>query len=165
MTRRPLPQRRRTRGWRTWLPTALLLALALLLIPHRAQAQCTVSVTTLNYGTYIPFRAFPTNSTGGVTVDCTAALPAGYTVTLSSGNSGSYSSRRMLYGGYNLNYQLFTDSLRSNIWGDGSGSTRTVVGDCLSPCHTVHPIYGSMPAGQIVQPGAYSDTITVTVIY
>ena len=47
------------------------------------------------------------------------------------------------------------------VWGNGSGGTILVYGDC----DHAFPVYGRVPARQLVSPGAYIDTIIVTVSF
>ena len=62
-----------------------------------------------------------------------------------------------------LSYAMYTDSARSVNWGQTIG-TDTVVGTGNGASQAL-TVYGSVPAGQYVAPGAYSDTITATVTY
>ena len=62
-----------------------------------------------------------------------------------------------------LNYQLYSDSARSTIWGNTTGTdTVTGVGTGLAQDHTV---FGAVPAAQVVPAGDYADTITVRIYY
>jgi spore coat protein U-like protein len=62
-----------------------------------------------------------------------------------------------------LNYQLYSDSARSAIWGNTTGTdTVTGVGTGLAQALTV---YGSVPAAQPAPAGDYQDIITVTIYY
>ena len=62
-----------------------------------------------------------------------------------------------------LNYQLYSDSTRSAIWGNTPGSdTVTGVGTGLTQDHTV---FGAVPAAQSVPAEEYADTITVRIFY
>jgi spore coat protein U-like protein len=144
-------------------PAFILLALALAapLAPAAGAVQpsCTVSATPVTFGIYVPTSASPTDSTGTVTVDC--AWSTGYAVALSTGASGSYASRQMRHGGARLAYQLYADAARTTVWGNGSGGTIVEHGDCD---HSF-PVYGRIPARQLVTPGAYLDTIVVTVTF
>ncbi len=72
-------------------------------------------------------------------------------------------------GAITLNYNLFTDTARSVIWGDGLGGTGLASGSfTVGPGvgngsrQVVHPVYGRIPALQDVLDGAYTDTIIVT---
>ena len=156
-----------------WL-AALALGLASLLWASPAAAQsCTASATPVTFGNYNVFSATPTDSTATVTLSCAVnlvSLTLGYTISLSPGGSGSYATRRMSDGASTLNYQLYTSVLRTTVWGDGTGGSSTVAGpltlSVLSGVSTSTTIYGRVPAGQTsARPGAYSDTITVTITY
>ena len=62
-----------------------------------------------------------------------------------------------------LNYQLYRDSARQQIWGDTPGTdTETGVGSGLTTDRTV---FGAVPAAQVVPAGDYTDTITVRIYY
>ena len=62
-----------------------------------------------------------------------------------------------------LNYQLYSDSGRSTIWGNTPGTdTVTGVGTGLAVDHTV---FGAVPAAQVVPAGDYGDTVTVRIYY
>lgn len=137
-----------------------------------ALADCTTSASSTNFGTYSPFSVSPLDGTGNVQVSCSLlgvlSLLVSYDILLNPGSSGTFTSRTMSGGGYNLNYNLYTDSGRSLIWGDGSGGTSIVSdGYLLGLLTTVrnYPVYGRISAGQNLPPGIYSDTIVVTVNY
>ncbi len=130
---------------------------------------CTASASGVAFGTYDPFSATPTNSSGSVTVDCTLsiALSGSFDIALSTGSSGTYNARTMTNGGANLSYNLYTSAAQTQVWGDGTGSSATVnqtFSALLTVSKTVQ-VYGEIPAGQNVPAGVYADTIMVTVTY
>jgi spore coat protein U-like protein len=134
-----------------------------------ARALCNVSATGINFGPYDVFVAAPLDSTGSVTVSCTYFLPRNVTVSIgASSTSGGFRPRRMrgLSGSDQLDYNLFTTASRSTIWGNGTAGTSTVL---LSNVRRNQPrtatIYGRIPAGQDIQVGSYTDTVTVTILY
>lgn len=152
----------------------MLGALVALAVPAAAHAQsCTAGASAIAFGSYNPRAALPTDATGTVTVQCAAApiaLMVNYTVALSAGNAGSFTTRHMSTGGRTLNYQLYADALRTAVWGDGGGSSGTVDSTILLAVLNIssrtHAIFGRMPAGQTsAVSGSYADTITVTVSY
>lgn len=98
-------------------------------------------------------------TTGTVEVSCGAS--ASYTISLSAG-FGTFASRVMTGGASQLDYNLFTDSQRVTVWGDGTAGSTTVSATGTGASYTV---YGLIPARQNVPAGSYSDTITVTVTY
>lgn len=136
--------------------------LACLALP--ANAQCSATTLGVAFGGYDPFSGASVDSTGTVTVTC--LVINSYSVALSRGSSGSYSPRTLVSGGNALDYNLFLNSSRSTIWGDGTGGTGVIsgsIGLLLLPNN--HTIYGRIPGGQNPAAGSYADTITVTVTY
>ena len=145
------------------------LAALMLLAPPAGHAACTVSASGVAFGAYNPFPGAPTDASGSVTLTCSASSGSGaYTIALSIGGGGSFAARQMRGGNANLAYQLYSDAAHTQIWGDGTGGSSIVNGTDLVPNTggaAIHPIYGRIPARQTVAPGAYSDTIVVTVTY
>ncbi len=143
---------------------AALVAVALLVPVVARGAVCTVSATPVAFGVYPPFSVTPTTSTGTTTVHCVAGA-ANIVIALSTGGGGSYANRRMVSGASNLAYQLYSDAARTMIWGNGTAGTVTVSAHLPSNSTQNFTVYGRIPALQGVRPGAYTDTITVTVTY
>lgn len=142
---------------RQWLG---LVALMLLLVcgTRAAAAACTVSVPTMNFGTYTGTLSTP--GATPMTVNC--GLLGSYTVALNQGvGIGATTTTRKMTGpgSTQLNYQMFQDSSRTTNWGN---TTDIVHGTGIIGNQTIN-IYPEAAAGQIVQPGTYTDTITVTV--
>ena len=94
-----------------------------------------------------------------------------YDVTLGKGlNSTTYSPRRMASGANLLNYDFYTSSAYSSIWGDGTGGSQKVSGtlNILVVGGTTNQlvVYGRIPGSQsTVRAGSYSDAVVVTVTY
>ncbi len=138
-------------------------------------AVCKVSANNLPFGTYTPGSGAVTgNST--IDVNCTNSTP--FTVALSEGDSASYTQRYMedTASGDSadlLDYQLYTTSGLTSVWGDGGSSdgTSTVAGTGSgmgTPSAVAETVYGQIPdsaTNQTAIPGSYQDTITVTVSY
>lgn len=154
-----------------------MLAGALMFAPSPAKAACaplslctcTVTATGVSFGNYNVVNAAPTDSTGTVRVRCTllVALAGSFTVDLSTGSSGTYAQRTLHNGPSSLDYNLYTDVARTQIWGNGSGGSFRVTRNftaLLSVDQTV-TVYGRIRSGQNVPAGSYSDTIIVTVTY
>ena len=144
----------------------------MLLIPTAARCQlatCTVSATAVSFGSYSPFSSQATTSTGTVTVRCGALRISSYTITLSTGLSGTFSNRTMSSGSARLSYQLYLNSTDTSVWGNGTDGTSTrrqpgfpVLWGALKN----YTVYGKIPASQTTAPpGSYTDSITVTVTY
>ncbi len=151
------------------------LALALLGAPASlAAVTCSVAASGVVFGIYSPLNAAPLNSTGTITVTCTllsgGATTVNLTATLSTGTSGSFASRTMLAGASKLNYNLYWSNAYAQVWGDGTGGSFAGFGSLqVTPGNPTQQIggtmYGQIGSGQDVAPGAYADTIVVTVSY
>jgi spore coat protein U-like protein len=133
-------------------------------------AGCSVAATAVNFGTYNPLSGTPDDAAGTVTFSCDllVGLFMSWTVSLSTGNSGSYSPRLLNKGVSTLSYNLYTSAARSSVWGDGTGVT-SVVSDqrtlVIGSNTYNYPVYGRIPIGQDAAAGSYTDTIVVTVNY
>jgi len=132
---------------------------------------CSVSATALSFGAYDPTSATARDSTGTVTVTCTATLlglSASWDILLSTGNSGSFAPRRMFSGGNSLQYNLYINAGRTQVWGDATGGTAKESDSqflVIGTSQYSYTTYGRIPALQDLAPGTYTDSITVTVNY
>lgn len=144
--------------------------LALPLSAHALLSTCTVSTTGITFPAYTSPGGALADSTGDVAVTCTATLLAGtgsYTIAISAG-SGTFATRTLKSGANALNYNIYTDSARSIVWGDGSGTTQTESDSyliLLTPTTRHYTPYGRIPAAQNKPAGTYTDTVTVTITY
>ena len=129
--------------------------------PVAWSANCTVSTSGLNFGTYDVFSTVNDDITATITVNCTKNRS--YSISLSSG-SGTFGSRTLTGTVGSLTYNLFLDSTHLTIWGDGSSGTGTFSG-VGTGANIGTPVYGRIPAKQNVHVGSYSDLITVTVTF
>lgn len=148
----------------------------------------TLSTSPIDFGTYDPLQATDTDvNSGAITVTATCdqsstnPFTLTYTVSLSAGNSSPSYARYMLGGPANeqLDYNLYTDSTRLTIWGDGTiGGTGTVTPTLTGPCQKqegnhwsgcsgsqTDTVYGRITKLQNVTPGVYNDTVYVTYTY
>ena len=136
---------------------------------------CNVASSGAAFGTYTPGQALPKDTTGNITVSCTKGaldvlpLTVTYTIDLTRGNSSSTSPRELRNGGNTLYYNLYTDPLRSSVWANAASGMQ-VSGSVLLPAvsgtgSTMHSAYGRIFASQNATPGAYSDSIVMTINY
>lgn len=154
-----------------------LVAMLLLVVAAPVVAgtvSCSVSATGVSFGGYDVFAASQITSTTTISVTCTlqsgGTTTVNYAIALAPGSSSTFVQRQMKNGGNALGYNLYSDSARTTVWGDGTGSTQTVPGSMrvkpATPTLTDNFTgYGSVPALQDVGVGAYSDNITITVTY
>ncbi len=147
----------------------ITLAIALLAFaPAAAHAtvSCTASSSGIAFGT---FTSSDIRVAGTLTLACTGTGTSSYTVSLSTGSSGSYSPRKMLNGSNVLPYNIYTTSAYTQIWGDGTGGSSIVSGRIEmrgSPSlNTDLSLYGEIPAQSLPPPGSYVDTIIVTATF
>ncbi len=105
-------------------------------------------------------------STATVTATCSNTTP--YNVGLNAGTASgaTVTTRAMFVSGTPsvvLNYGLYSNSGHTTNWGMTVG-TDTVTGTGNGSAQAI-TVYGQIPAGQLVAPGAYTDTITATITY
>lgn len=130
--------------------------------------QCRISVTPVNFGIYTPLTPLPVDVIGQLTVRC-QAQPGTFSVSLGPGQSGSQLARTLTAGGASiLNYNLYRDPARTQIWGDGTPPTFVVSGvrpNRGRPTFYNYPIYGRIFANQAPEPGIYGDNLLATVLF
>jgi len=146
----------------------VLLFLALLplfaLSPRADALTCTFSsVTGLNFGLMIVFSASPLTTTGTISYSCTAVGGnKRMEMSLSTGSSGTFAIRTLQSGVNRLNYNLYPTAANSQVWGDGTGTTYKYSINPVDKQVDTLTVYGTIPPGQDVGVGSYSDTITIT---
>jgi spore coat protein U-like protein len=133
-----------------------MLAIGLLAAVPAGAASCTMAIINVVFGTYNTLSASSLDGAGSVSVTCD--VTSSFQVALSKGQ-GSFAVRQLQSGANVLYYNLYTDALRSLIWGDGTVGTTLVSGSGTAATYTV---YGRIPGGQNLPAGNYSDSITVT---
>jgi spore coat protein U-like protein len=148
----------------------------ILAAPCRAAttASCTAATTGIAFGLYNPLATVANASTGTLKVTCTGrgtgSINVTLNVTLSTGLSNSYATRKMFSGANSLNYNIYWSTAYDQIIGDGSGgsfpgSTQPFTVQAGGSNFATGTFFGLAPAGQDVAPGSYADVITVTVNY
>lgn len=127
---------------------------------------CTVAATAMTFTNYNPSSGTANDATSTINVFCTTGTA--YTLKLNVGTGGgTFATTRLLTDGTNtLNFNLYTTTARSTIWGDGTSSTGTVTGTglgLLTP--SPQTVFGRISAGQDKPASVYLSTVTVTVEY
>ena len=156
--------------------TLTLLALLTPLASRPAQGavlNCTVSATSVAFGSYTPLQPSALIGTGTMTAICTVDSHKNtLTVDLSSGMSGSFITRTLTTTvgttTYPLNYNLYQDAANTLIWGDGTGGSQadTVTITRHGNNNTITTnvtVYGAVAPAQDPAPGIYTDSITISV--
>lgn len=132
--------------------------------PPAWSQSCTVTTSALEFSTYDLLSALPTDAHGSVNVSCSSGTM--YVIRLDAGSGGTAAfSPRQLTGDVSadaLNYNIYVDAARTQVFGDGTSGTVTVVG-LGSGATQIHQAYGRIPARQKVGPGRYGDALAVSV--
>lgn len=134
-----------------------LLVIIFLLFATEAWS-CSVTASNIDFGDYDVFALSTPDAEGVVNVSCDVS----YTVKLNAGQNsvGAFWPRKMrLSGGWpTIDYNLYRDAARQEVWGDGTGSTFIQAGFATAQ----FTVFGRLPAGQNVRVGLYVDTVIVT---
>ncbi len=153
------------------LKTIMIGVIALLSIfeTDEALSGCAINISEIGFGNYNAFSMTSVDTTCFVTLSCTSDVPR---ATLSMGPSAvsnSFNPRQMRRPGGSdlLNYNIYVDAAKTSIFGSGKTGTSDIVlhrppGPPAAWNRTV-TIYGSIPPGQDVSVGSYSDTLTITI--
>lgn len=129
--------------------SAMLFLSALAVLPAEAQT-CTLTDTTMNFGTYTG-TVLNGTSTGRVTCAGSWDIP----LNAGTGAGASETVRKMTGpGGAELSYEVFQDAARTINWGNTTGTELTGTGNANVT------FYGQILAGQYVAPGTYTDTLS-----
>jgi len=127
---------------------------------------CHIEADDLDFGSYTPGEGELTGNTD-LTVRCSKGTD--FEVSLSGGASNDVTDRQMSNGDDVLEYNLYTDAALNNVWGDTPGDLPTGTGDGLGSGNEVTlTVYGELPDtdnNQNASEGAYTDTITATVLF
>jgi spore coat protein U-like protein len=129
-------------------------------------ANCTITTGPVAFGAYDPVGANAAAdllAAGSVTVACTK----GSVTTIDLGNGGNLSggSRRMASGTDFMNYALYKDAARTQVWGTGLAGGTTAAYNAANSSATAITVYGTVPQAQNVSVGAYADTVVATINY
>jgi len=141
-------------------------ATAVLSVDATVVEGCVITTSPVSFGNYNALAATPTTAQGGITVTCPTGTAwevlLGQGVQPATGSSDANPARQMANGANRLGYGLFTDTAHSVNWANATGAGVTGTGD--GTAHTT-PVYGSIPAGQNVPAGAYTDSVIATINY
>jgi len=129
-------------------------------------ANCTITTSPVAVGAYAPVvanAATDLTATGRVNVACTKGTAA--TIDLGNGGSFAAGSRRMSGGSDFLNYALYKDAARTQVWGSGLAGGTTMAYAAATKNSTAVSVYGTVPQAQDVTVGAYADVVLATINY
>ena len=126
--------------------------------------KCTIVCNGVHFptGAYVPGSPVAVDAVGGVTATCTKG--AGVDVRLSQGlypapgSTNKNPLRRMASGANRLAYNLYEDAAFTQVWDNVPKASKT---GKVFP--VTLPVYGRIPAGQMIGSGAYADTVIATI--
>ena len=144
------------------------------LFPSLAWAQsCSFSVTNMNFGLIDTLSGTPATSTATVTMNCNGAILLQQRILIcphlgaGTGGASSAAARQMLSGANSLNYQLYSDSGHSVVWGSYNWAYASrppplsLTLNILGAASGTATIYGLVPGGQSTAvPGTYLATFS-----
>jgi spore coat protein U-like protein len=141
-------------------PAVAATATGTMAVSATVTATCTVATSPLPFTAY---TGVADPATGTISVTCTNTTPYDIGLDPGLGSGATVTTRAMTLGSTSLPYGLFTDAALTNNWNNnGTTDTASLVGTGAA---VATPIYGNIPAGELVAPGAYTDTITATITY
>ena len=118
------------------------------------QPSCQIdNVSDVDFGTYNPLSATPTDAEGSVTFRCVKGT--GFKAFI-------VGIREMTGGGDTIAFELYSDPGRTTVF-DGDNSDTSEMSAGINP--VVRGIYGRIAPGQDVSAASYSATLVVTVEY
>lgn len=145
---------------------ALVLLLGLLPITGWAQV-CTSTASNLNFGLIAGNPTATQDTTGTITTTCSGAVGQTVRVCLGipDGSGGiSLADRHMTLGGNFLQYQIYKDAARSQIWGIRNSALLPFALDIpiVNPTGNVGTatVYGRIFGGQTKPAGTYQSAFT-----
>jgi spore coat protein U-like protein len=129
--------------------------------------RCLILTTPVTFGTYDVFgnnATSPLDGTGGITLNCSQG--SGVDVRLGQGtfpapgSTNANPRRRMGSGAARMSYNLYEDAAYTTVW---DNVAKGLKGGKVFP--VTLPVYGRVPAGQVVPVGAYADSVVATVFF
>jgi spore coat protein U-like protein len=136
-------------------------------------ASCRINAATLEFGPYDPVNTHattPDDASADITIRCTKGS-VGAKIDLDHGlNNGSNTQRQMVHASDKtvlLNYEIFKDKARIEVWGKGDNGTERTGSDMDGTGGDVRvTMYGRIPQAQLQAiSGGYSDTLVSTIYF
>ncbi|MBX3457942.1 MAG: spore coat U domain-containing protein [Candidatus Paracaedibacteraceae bacterium] len=124
-------------------------------------ANCTIVTNNLDFGNYLGAQI---DASTTMTINCTNGTPYTVALNIGTGSGATYANRILTSGASTMNYNLFTDTVRTTVWGDGTSSSQLNNGTGSGTNQTL-TVYGRLPGSQTPTSGTYTDTVTATVTY
>lgn len=125
--------------------------------------ECIISATDMAFGNYSVTAGTAVDGATTLSVTCSGGTAYEVSLDAGAGSGATATTRKMTSGANTLDYSLYQDAGRTQVWGDTAGSN-TVSGSGTGSAQTIN-VYGRISASQAAAAGAYSDTITATISF
>jgi spore coat protein U-like protein len=133
-------------------------ATATLTVTANVRSGCSIENGSLDFGDYTAGQSADLLGSGTIRIrNC----PGTVTIELDGGRSGNVRNRQLASGADRLNYQLFKDTARQQVWGTGADAFTMQILQSDAPIQ----VFGRIPGGQRVPAGTYSDSVTITMTF
>lgn len=142
-----------------------LITCLLVLLPSLSFAACAFNSSDLNFGSYqSPYQSTDVLSSNNIILICDLfSLGNRFSIKLLPGQSGNPAQRYLTNGRDKLYYNLFLNSSRNNVWGDGTNGSSYYNGVTL--IYLRANIFSVVFKNQNVSPGFYSDNISFEISF
>ena len=127
---------------------------------------CGIETRPLSFGIYDPMANADLDAVAQVIYTCNNQAKK-IRIEMTTGSSGQFDRSMSAGTGLDhLNYNIYLDSTRHTVWGQGLYGT-DVYYESNPPNGTpvIVPAYGRIPARQNVPPGNYADVLNVRVLF
>lgn len=152
-----------------WL-VAILTFAALCAPPAQAiciLCSCEIDAAPLTFGAFAPLDNAPLDGAGAIEVSCSGiAALSSISVGIGGGLNGTVAQRKLKSGANLLNYNLYSNAGRTQIWGNSTGGYPALTINntlALLSWNSNTPVYGRIAPATSAPTGAYSDTVTISV--
>lgn len=125
--------------------------------------ECIISASDLAFGNYSVTVGATIDGTTNLSITCSGGTAYVVSLDAGTGSGASVATRKMTSGANTLDYSLYQDAARTQLWGQ-TGGTDTVGGTGSGSAESIS-VYGQIAAAQPAAVGSYADTITATVTF
>lgn len=125
--------------------------------------KCSLVVNNLDFGNY----DLAANNDSSTTIIVNCSLNAQHTLTANSGTNAVNPLRRSMSNGTAmLLYNLYTDTGRTTVFGDGTNGSVPITGTGKGVNVPItYTVYGRIPINQDVGTGSFKDIVTITITF
>jgi spore coat protein U-like protein len=149
----------------SWLVMAVVCAAAPAAANGGLLGSCMVDATPIAFGRYNPLGHADLPSVAMLHYRCFGSVKR-LEIGLTPGISGSLRTRTMRRGKEVLKYNLYLDAAGSQVWGDGTGGSRTYTVNSPASGNSVSiPVFGRVFGSQNDSAGGYHDDVSIVVRY